>query len=67
MKNDLDFLILLDNVKNKIRNAKEKNLFDIGDLEQELEDIVKTNNLNKLIDIYRGLIEDYVKLNHKML
>lgn len=66
-KNDLDFLILLDNVKNKIRNAKEKNLFDIGDLEQELEDIVKTNNLNKLIDIYRGLIEDYVKLNQDVI
>ena len=58
-KGDLKYSMLLENVVKKIEMAKSKNLFDIGDIGDDLENM----DLNELKDIHASLIERYVSLN----
>ena len=58
-KGDLKYSMLLENVVKKIEMAKSKNLFDIGDIGDDLEN----RDLNELKAIHASLIERYVSLN----
>lgn len=58
-KRDLEFKVLLENVLNKIEVVKNNNLFDIEDIDE----ISKSMDLNRLKEYYSSLVEKYVKLN----
>ena len=58
-KGDLEYSMLLENVAKKIEMVKSKNLFDIGDMGNDLENM----DLNELKDIHASLVERYVSLN----
>ncbi len=58
-KGDLEYSMLLKNVAKKIEMVKSKNLFDIGDIGNDLENM----DLNELKDIHASLVEIYVSLN----
>jgi hypothetical protein len=51
--------MLLENVAKKIEMVKSKNLFDIGDIGNDLENM----DLNELKDIHASLVERYVSIN----
>ena len=58
-KEDLEFSILLENVSNKIEVVKNNGLFEIEDIDE----ISKTRDLDKLRQYHRSMIEKYVSLN----
>lgn len=58
-KEDLEFSILLENVSNKIEVVKNNDLFEIDDIDE----ISKTRDLDKLRQYHRSMIEKYVYLN----
>lgn len=58
-KEDLQYSMLLENVAKKIAMVKSKNLFDIRDIGDDLENM----DLNELKDIHASLVERYVSLN----
>ena len=58
-KGDLEYSMLLENVAKKIEMVKSKNLFDIGDIGNDLENM----DLNELKDIHASLVERYVSIN----
>lgn len=59
LKRDLEHSMLLENVSAKIEVIKANNLFEIGDIEENLKDC----SLDELQGIYSSLIEKYVSLN----
>ena len=60
---NLNFLILLKNVENKISIVKQLDLFDVDWLELQLEEVKQTGDFKRLEEIYDMLMEMYVKLN----
>ena len=62
-KFNLNFSMLLENVKNKLDIAKRGELFETADFNRYLDIAVNTNDFVKLDEIYNNLIREYVKLN----
>jgi len=62
-KFNLNFSILLENVKNKLYVAEREKLFETSDFNRYLDIAVNTNDIGKLNEIYNNLIREYVKLN----
>ena len=62
-KFNLNFSMLLENVKNKLDIAKRGKLFETADFNRYLDIAVNTNDFVKLDEIYNNLIREYVKLN----
>ncbi len=60
---NLNFLILLKNVENKVSIVKQLDLFDVDELELRLNEVKQTGDFEKLEEIYDALMETYVMLN----
>lgn len=58
-KGNLEYSMLLENVKQKIEVIERNNLFEIGDIDE----IIKNKDLDKLREVYNRLIGEYVALN----
>lgn len=63
IKKDLDLAALIENIKNKLNIAYEKNYFDTHDFKSQLDIAIENKDLAKLDEIYNEITEKYVIQN----